>query len=101
MDRIDWKEAVKVYDLWSHGLITDRQAQDLLSEAGIPHVYVEKILTFNNEFGHFGHLGKTRCFLNVESGDLFIVNWIQNVPTLWSWVEISENAYKIISERRN
>ncbi len=98
MDRINWPAAIRIWKRWNEeGFPTD-SARALLKEIGLPEIDIESMLSPNAKFqGNFGSFTGPRYFANVESGDLYIVNWMQNVPTLWSWVEISREAYNIWS----
>lgn len=41
-------------------------------------------------------LENPRCFLNKETGDLFIIWWNSNMPYGTDWVEISKKVYDMI-----
>jgi hypothetical protein len=102
MDRINWPEAMRIWSRFNSGELSTESAKILLENTtGLPEMDVESMLSPNTEFGgHLGSFTRAKCFANIETGDLFIVNWIQNVPaSLWSWVEISRAAYNIWSRR--
>jgi hypothetical protein len=44
-----------------------------------------------------GMLPESECYLDKETGDLFIINWVQNRPIGSQWVRISMACYHTIS----
>ena len=44
-----------------------------------------------------GQLPESECYLDKETGDLFIINWVQNRPIGSQWVRISRACYDTIS----
>lgn len=91
----DWKRAKEIFESWNVGDITLENARDLMYDAKVPAADIDCIFSPNSKFNNnFGGFATTKFFANTESGDLYLLNWLQNVPTLYSWVEISEAAWK-------
>lgn len=94
METIDWKTAKQTFEAWQEGKISIQRCQEILLECKLSDREVTSILLPYPEFNNnFGKLLSPRFFANVDSGDLFFVCWLQNIPTLWSWVEISTDAW--------
>lgn len=44
-------------------------------------------------------LPETEYYLNTETGDLYLINWVQNRPIgRKNWVKISKECYLVITE---